>query len=152
MRPHLTRRADYGIRACLHLALEGSCPIPSRRIAERMAIPDRFLPQVMADLARAGIVGAVNGKNGGYCLRTDPADVSLLDLIDATETPQHRDRDVAHGAERDGDVSWVVGPVLGEAEASWAGVLAGTSLADLAAWQRAAQERNGRTRPERTER
>lgn len=152
MRLQLTKRSDYAIRACVHLALEGRCPIPSRRIAEEMAIPDRFLPQVMADLSRAGIVGAVNGKNGGYCLRQPPAEVSLLDLINATEGPRQRDRCVMRDAPCGADPSCALHPVLGRAEASFTGVLAGTSLADLATWQRVAQERNGHEPAERTER
>jgi Rrf2 family protein len=152
MRLQLTKRTDYAIRACVHLAVEGRCPIPSRRIAEEMGIPDRFLPQVMADLARAGIVGAVNGKNGGYCLRRGPADVTLLDLVNATEGPRHRERCVMRDAPCDADPSCALHRVLGRAEASFTGVLSGTSLADLAAWQRVAHERNGHERPERTER
>jgi Rrf2 family protein len=152
MRLQLTKRTDYAIRACVHLALEGRCPIPSRRIAEEMAIPDRFLPQVMADLSRAGIVGAVAGKHGGYCLRRAPVDVSLLDLIDATESPRHRERCVMRDAPCDADPSCPLHLVLGTAEASFTGVLAGTSLADLAARQRAGRERNGLERPERTDR
>jgi RNA polymerase primary sigma factor len=81
MRLQLTKRTDYAIRACLHLAMEDQCPISGRRIAEQMSIPSRFLPQVMAPLGRAGIVGALSGKNGGYCLRRDPAGLSLLDLV-----------------------------------------------------------------------
>lgn len=152
MRLHLTKRTDYGIRACVHLAMEQRCPIPARRIAEETAVPDRFLPQVMADLARAGIVGALPGKHGGYCLRRAPAEVSLLDLVEATEGPRRRDRCVMRDAPCDSDPSCALHPVLGEAEASFTSVLAGTSLADLAARQRGAQEQSGRQRPERTER
>jgi Rrf2 family protein len=152
MQLQLTKRTDYAIRACIHLAVEGRCPIPSRMIAEEMAIPDRFLPQVMADLSRAGIVGAVAGKHGGYCLRRAPAEVSLLDIVRATGSSQRRERCVMRDAPCDADPSCALHSVLGTAEASYTGVLGGTSIADLAAQQRAVQEQNGRERPERTER
>lgn len=152
MRLQLTKRTDYAIRACIHLALEGRGPIPSRRIAEEMAIPDRFLPQVMADLARAGIVGAVAGKNGGYCLRRAPTEVSLLDVVRATETSARREQCVMRDAPCDADPSCALHSVLGTAEASYTGVLAGTSLAGLVARQRAVEKQLGHVRPERTER
>jgi Rrf2 family nitric oxide-sensitive transcriptional repressor len=152
MQLQLTKRTDYAIRACIHLAVEGRCPIPSRRIAAEMAIPDRFLPQVMADLSRAGIVGAVAGKRGGYCLRRPPADVTLLDVVRATRSSQRRERCVMRDAPCDADPSCALHAVLGTAEASYIEVLDRTSLADLAAQQRAAQEQHGRERPERTER
>ncbi len=152
MRLQLTKRTDYAIRACIHLALEQRCPIPSRRIAQEMAIPDRFLPQVMGDLARAGIVGAVAGKHGGYCLRREPAHVSLLDIVRATATAGRRDQCVMRDGPCDGDPSCALHSVLGTAEASYTEVLAGTSIAGLAALQRAADAQLGRDRPERTER
>jgi Rrf2 family protein len=152
MRLQLTRRTDYAIRACVHLAVEGRCPIPSRQIAEEMAIPDRFLPQVMGDLARAGIVTAVTGKHGGYCLRADPTDVTLLDLVDATEAPRHRDRCVMRDTACDGDPACALHLVLDRAEASFVGVFRSTSIAELAARQRAAIAAGGPTGPERTDR
>ena len=97
MRLQLTRRTDYAIRACIHLAAEDRCPISSRRIAERMDIPDGFLPQVMGDLTRAGIVGSVNGKNGGYCLRRDPASLSLFEVVEVVEGSGQFDRCVMRG-------------------------------------------------------
>jgi Rrf2 family protein len=152
MRLQLTKRTDYAIRACVHLALEGRCPIPSRMIAEEMAIPTGFLPQVMADLARAGIVGAVAGKHGGYCLSRPPGEVSLLDVVRATETAPRRERCVMRDAPCDADPACALHPVLGAAESSYTGVLDRTSLADLAAQQRVARQQLGHHRPERTER
>jgi Rrf2 family protein len=152
MRLQLTRRTDYAIRACIHLAAEDRCPISSRRIAERMEIPDQFLPQVMGDLARAGIVGAVTGKNGGYCLRRDPADVSLLEVVEVIEGSSQRDRCVMRGTACDGSPACALHPVWSEAQAAFVGVLAAASIADLAARQRVATNGDGHLRPERTER
>jgi Rrf2 family protein len=140
MRLQLTKRTDYAIRACLHLAMEDRCPISGRRIAERMAIPDRFLPQVMADLGRAGIVGAMSGKNGGYCLRRDPAELSLLDLVEAVEGAGLRHECAMREAPCDGDPACALHPVWAEAQAAFTDVLAGASIGDLAARHRAADD------------
>jgi len=152
MRLQLTKRTDYAIRACLHLAMEDRCPISGRLIAERMAIPDRFLPQVMADLGRAGIVGAMSGKNGGYCLRRDPAELSLLDLVEAVEGAGLRHECAVREAPCDGDPACALHPVWAAAQVAFTDVLAGASIGDLAVRQRAANELVGPLGPERMHR
>ncbi len=55
-----------------------------------MAIPERFLPRVMADLVKAGLVVGHRGRTGGYRLARPAATISLLDIIGAAE-PEHDD-------------------------------------------------------------
>lgn len=86
MRLELTRRADYAIRTTICLAQEGSDRfVPAPAIARQMDVPARFLPQIMQDLVRAGLVAGVPGRGGGYRLTRAPADVSLLEVIEAVE-------------------------------------------------------------------
>jgi Rrf2 family protein len=54
-------------------------------ISTRMAIPVRFLPRVMTELARGGLVEARLGRTGGYRLARPPERISLLDVIHAVE-------------------------------------------------------------------
>ena len=66
-------------------------PLSARRIAERMAIPARFVPHVLADLAAAGLVTARTGRSGGYHRLSRPAaSISLLDVITAVEGDARR--------------------------------------------------------------
>ena len=62
-----------------------------------MGIPARFLPQVMVDLGRAGLVRAEPGRNGGHRLGRDAADIALLDIIEAVEGDSRRRRCVLRG-------------------------------------------------------
>ena len=78
MRLELTKRGDYAVRAMIALARDDAGLISARTIAAAMAIPPRFLPQVMADLVRAGLVEGVTGRSGGYRLSVAAADTSLL--------------------------------------------------------------------------
>ena len=144
MRLQLTKRTDYAIRACLHLAAEDRCPISGRLIAERMGIPGRFLPQVMADLIRAGIVGAVSGKNGGYCLRRDATAVSLLQLVEAVEGPGSYEGCATGSGPHGEEPGCLLHSAWAEARAAFVDVLARTSIAQLAAPQGAAPERTER--------
>lgn len=91
MRLQLTRRADYAIRTALCLGREGSQAwLPAPVIAQRMDVPPRFLPQIMQDLVRAGLVEASLGRGGGYRLARAPEEVSLLEIIEAVEGDARR--------------------------------------------------------------
>lgn len=56
-------------------------------IAERQAIPARFLEQIFHDLKRAGLVGAKRGPRGGYHLARPAAEIRLGDVVRALEGP-----------------------------------------------------------------
>jgi Rrf2 family transcriptional regulator, iron-sulfur cluster assembly transcription factor len=87
----LTKRGDYAVRAMLALArAEGNGLLSARRIAGAMAIPVRFLPQVLGDLQRAGLVEAAPGRSGGYRLTRPADDIALLEVIEAVEGESRR--------------------------------------------------------------
>jgi Rrf2 family protein len=92
VRLELTRRGDYAVRAMLALASEPDgawLSVPS--VSSAMAIPERFLPRVMADLVKAGLVVGHRGRTGGYRLARPAGSISLLDIIGAAE-PERDDR------------------------------------------------------------
>jgi Rrf2 family protein len=94
----LTHRGSYAIRAVLALARADAAEVvPARRIAMDMDIPVRFLPQVLGDLNRAGLVEARLGRAGGYRLAKDAADISLLDILEASEGDARRQKCVLTG-------------------------------------------------------
>jgi Rrf2 family iron-sulfur cluster assembly transcriptional regulator len=94
----LTKRGDYAVRAMLALARAPDGRLLSvRRIADEMAIPVRFLPQVMGDLAAAGLVRATTGRAGGYRLARPADAISLLDVVEAVEGDSRRRTCVLRG-------------------------------------------------------
>ena len=151
MRLRLTKRTDYAIRACLLLSVTPDVPVSSRRIAERMDVPDRFLPQVLAELARAGLVEATSGKLGGYRLRRDPAELTLLELVETVEGPSRSEQCVLSERACGDEHPCALHPVWSAAQSAFISVLASTSLAEIAArqWSVDVPGRDGRTSPER---
>jgi Rrf2 family cysteine metabolism transcriptional repressor len=84
----LTAKSEYGVLASIDLACSyGRGPVSAREIAERQSIPPRFLEQLFVSLRRAGIVTAVRGAHGGFALTRDPADITVLDVVEALEGP-----------------------------------------------------------------
>lgn len=83
----ITAKVDYAVRAVAELAAAPDGPTKGDRLAERQAIPAKFLENILADLRRAGLVASQRGAEGGYWL-AKPADaVSVADVIRAVEGP-----------------------------------------------------------------
>ena len=98
MRLDLTRRGDYAVRAMLALAgPDGTGWLSVNRIAGDMSIPVRFLPAVMRDLTKTGLVEARTGRTGGYRLARPAERITLLDVIDAVEPADEARRCVLRG-------------------------------------------------------
>ena len=129
----MTHRGAYAIRAVLTLAREdGGTVVPARTIAQRMEIPVRFLPQVLGDLSRAGIVEARLGRAGGYRLAKDPATISVLDVIEATEGDTRRQTCVLTGLRcGESKVPCDVHVVFAEAQVAILTRLAETTVANV---------------------
>lgn len=98
MRVELSLRGDYAVRAMLALASHtGDGWLSTPRIAERMRIPVRFLPHVLTDLSRAGLVIGQAGRTGGYRLALPAAEISLLRIVEAVEDDDDPARCVLRG-------------------------------------------------------
>ena len=83
----LSTRGKYGLYAMFYLATQaGNGPRPLKSIAET-GVPVQYLEQLLGSLRRAGLVTTVRGVQGGYQLARDPAEITVGDIIDATEGP-----------------------------------------------------------------
>ena len=134
MRLELTKRGDYAVRAMLALAGAGAGAglLSARRIAAEMAIPPRFLPQVMGDLVRAGLVEGVAGRSGGYRLAHPAAEISLLTIVEAVEGDSRRTSCVLRGGPCRGDGSCAVHATFIAAEEGMIAAFEGMTLAEVA--------------------
>ena len=84
----LSRRSKYGLKALLILAEEaGRGPVLVSELAEREAIPRKFLEAILLDLNRHGLVQSKKGKGGGYFLRRSPSEITFGDAVRALEGP-----------------------------------------------------------------
>lgn len=133
MRLELTKKGDYAVRAMIALARQGGGLRSARSIAEEMDIPPRFVPQVMADLTRAALVQAVQGRSGGYELVAPPARTSLLAIVEAVEGPSRRETCVLRGGPCGSDGRCAVHDAFCAAEEGMIAALDSVTLADVSA-------------------
>ena len=84
----VSTRGDYASRALLSLALHSdSAPTSVREIAERTALPQPYLEQILLALKGAGLVRSKRGVGGGYVLARAPSDIKLSDIVRAVDGP-----------------------------------------------------------------
>ena len=84
----LSRKSKYGLKALLTLAREhGRGPVLIADLAERDAIPKKFLEAILLELKRHGFVESRKGKGGGYFLRREPNEITFGSVIRVLEGP-----------------------------------------------------------------
>jgi Rrf2 family protein len=131
MRLELTRRGDYAVRAMLALARPEAHQLTAGALADATAIPAGYVPQVMGDLVRAGLVANRRGRSGGYRLARPAGEVSLLDIVEAVEGDGRRRTCVLRGGPCRREGACDVHDAFFRAQEAVFGTLAGVSLADV---------------------
>ena len=82
----ITTWAEYGLICSLHLARRfGDGPITGRDVATRERLPVDYVEQILLRLRRAGLVNSTRGARGGYVLARPPAEVTVREVIAASE-------------------------------------------------------------------
>ena len=80
-----SQTTDYALRSVAHLAIcrGRETTVPEMAHAVQVNVP--YLRKVINKLCDAGIVEAQRGKGGGIILRADPDELTILDVVNATE-------------------------------------------------------------------
>jgi Rrf2 family protein len=82
----ITNRVEYLILTLVDLAVrEGDEYVTSREVADRQGIPPKYMPQIVSILTRKGWVDSMRGPRGGIRLAVNPEDLTVQDVIDATD-------------------------------------------------------------------
>jgi Rrf2 family nitric oxide-sensitive transcriptional repressor len=90
--------AEYALRAVAYLAMEYGEPRTVHQIAEATQVPADYLSKVLQELSKLGLVRSQRGLYGGFSLLRDPAELTVLEVVQAvspihriTQCPLHRE-------------------------------------------------------------
>jgi Rrf2 family iron-sulfur cluster assembly transcriptional regulator len=134
----LSRRVDYALRAAVDLTHEsGAGLVQLREIAQRQAIPDKYLEQLLRALKTAGVVVATRGARGGYQLARPADEITVLAIFEAVDGPLAGEEPAPIGG-----CARTVAALWDDVTGGLRDQLAGLSLAQLAARDR--HERSSR--------
>jgi Rrf2 family protein len=133
----ITTWAEYGLICALHLARRlDDGPVTGRDVATRERLPADYVEQILLRLRRAGLVKSTRGARGGYALARRPEEITVRDVIAASELATFELHCVSHpvGEERCSDAQGCsIRPVWVMLQRKIDDVLASVRLSDLLA-------------------
>jgi Rrf2 family protein len=131
----ITTLAEYGVICALHLARRvADGPITGREIAEVERLPGDYVEQILLRLRRAGVVRSTRGARGGYVLARPSDEISIRNVIEASETTTFDLHCVSHPVEEErcsSSHSCSIRPVWMLLQRKIDDVLEGVRLSDL---------------------
>src|SRR5215207_2497921 len=84
---HVTARVDNALRVMLTLGQADSHAVPVTELADAFGVSYSYLLAIVKDLRRAGLVHHTRGSDGGVQLARPPTDITLDQIIWATDGP-----------------------------------------------------------------
>lgn len=81
----LTRESDYAVICMLSAADSGHIAVSE--VARRHNLSASFLGNIVASLARAGLVVTRRGARGGFSLSRPTGDITILQVVEAIQGP-----------------------------------------------------------------
>lgn len=128
----VSRSADYALRAMVYLArLDSPRYVPANEIANEMHTPPFLLSRILQHLVKGELLLSMKGHHGGFRLRKDPDQVSVLEIIHLIDGPF-----VVHDCAGKGDCGLSpdcnLRDVFATAEKNLEDVFRSVNLADLA--------------------
>lgn len=130
---------EWAVHSCTLLALAPpGVALPAARLAEFHGVPPAYLAKHLQQLSAAGIVESTPGRKGGYRLARPPADVTVLEIVEAVEGDERafrcteiRQRGPAAVARSQYSPVCGIARVMHRAEAAWRRELKAHTLADV---------------------
>ncbi len=81
----LSQTVEYALRAVVYLAGHGVASRTTEQIAQVTRVPQAYLAKVLHNLGAAGLVRSQRGLGGGVSLARPPADVTILQVVNAVD-------------------------------------------------------------------
>jgi Rrf2 family transcriptional regulator, cysteine metabolism repressor len=137
----ISTRGEYGLRALIELTHHfGEVrPVQSGEIASRQKIPESYLEQLLTILRKSGFIRSVRGPQGGHALLREPGLLRVTEVIEALEGAIMPADCVDEGSACARNGGCAQSEMWRDVRDAILGVLDNTTLADLAARDRALQ-------------
>jgi len=83
-----SQTVEYALRAVVHLADQAPAARTTEQIAAATRVPRPYLAKVLQGLCRAEVVRSQRGIGGGMALVKTPAELTILEVVNAVEPIQ----------------------------------------------------------------
>ncbi len=84
----LSRTSQYAVQALIYMATQpAATPVLNKDMAAKLGVPAPYLAKILQNLARGNLLFSFRGRLGGFCLRENGAQVTLMQILLLTEGP-----------------------------------------------------------------
>lgn len=84
----VSTKGRYATRIMIYLAIHGKTnPVRKKAVAKAEGLSADYVEQILTKLKTANLVRSQRGKHGGFVLAKDAADITVNNIIEATEGP-----------------------------------------------------------------
>ncbi|MGN6722654.1 MAG: RrF2 family transcriptional regulator [Marmoricola sp.] len=130
---------EWALHSCLELNWASPQLVPTTRLAALHELGATYLNKQLQALVKAGIVTSTSGPRGGFTLARDPADITVLDVVEAVEGSAHafrcteiRQKGPLAASPEACARPCQIASVMYKAEAAWRRELAAVTVAEIA--------------------
>jgi Rrf2 family protein len=135
----LSDGVEWGVHVCTLLAsLPADAALPAAKLAEYHGVPAPYLAKHLQALAGAGVLRTVKGAKGGYRLAKPPAEITVLEVVEAIDGEESafrcseiRRRGPLAMPAREYTKVCGIHRTFNRADAAWRAELAQTTIADV---------------------
>lgn len=82
---NFSKTASYSLNILSYMATHEEDNMSAAYLHKKLSIPYPYLRQVLLSLSHSGFITSTRGRSGGYTLSRDIRNISLADIIDATD-------------------------------------------------------------------
>jgi Rrf2 family protein len=84
----LSRTSQYAVQALIYMATQpAATPVLNKDMAAKLGVPAPYLAKILQNLARGNLLFSFRGRLGGFCLRENGNQVTLMQILLLTEGP-----------------------------------------------------------------
>ncbi len=84
----VSTKGRYATRIMIYLAMHSNeGPVRKKEIAQAERLSADYVEQILTKLKTANLVHSQRGKHGGFILAHEPAEITVNEIIEATEGP-----------------------------------------------------------------
>lgn len=89
---NFSKTTEYALRILSYMSLDESKLYTANDLFGKLQIPFRYLRKQLNFLLNKGLLVSIQGKQGGYRIAKPLNEISLLDIVEATDEVQNANR------------------------------------------------------------
>lgn len=82
---NFSKTTEYALRILSYISLDENKLYSTIELSEKLDIPYRYLRKLMNILSKQGLLNSIQGKQGGYKIAKSLSDITLFEIVNATE-------------------------------------------------------------------